>query len=228
MKWKVYLSGEIHSDWRDEIVEKAKKKNLSVEFTGPVTDHDASALYFNNIGAEALLQNQLPTAWAYLAKSIETAPSLTDPWVNLGVVFGRNEQLDAAELAYQTALEIDASDFSAMSNLYEVYLEREDLQSAENLQTKVEKYRRNNPYYLMKLSEDALQQAKFEESIDLLERAIRKQSKDHELHFALARTQYLSGETSAAQDSLLRARQLAPQEMLAYYSRPLKELVLEY
>jgi len=37
---KVYLSGEIHTDWRDQIVEGAK--GLDVSFSGPVTDHAAS------------------------------------------------------------------------------------------------------------------------------------------------------------------------------------------
>lgn len=37
---KVYLSGEIHTDWRDEIIAGAGK--LDVSFAGPVTDHAAS------------------------------------------------------------------------------------------------------------------------------------------------------------------------------------------
>ena len=37
---KVYLSGEIHTDWRDQIVEGAKA--LDVTFSSPVTDHAAS------------------------------------------------------------------------------------------------------------------------------------------------------------------------------------------
>ena len=36
----VYLSGEIHTDWRDQIVSGAN--DLNVIFTGPVTDHEAS------------------------------------------------------------------------------------------------------------------------------------------------------------------------------------------
>ncbi|MCA0044358.1 YtoQ family protein [Celeribacter sp. ASW11-22] len=40
MDMKVYLSGEIHTDWRDQIVEGAK--GLDVEFSSPVTDHAAS------------------------------------------------------------------------------------------------------------------------------------------------------------------------------------------
>jgi len=37
---KVYLSGEIHTDWRDQIVDGAK--GLDVTFSSPVTDHAAS------------------------------------------------------------------------------------------------------------------------------------------------------------------------------------------
>jgi YtoQ family protein len=40
MSWQVYLSGEIHTDWRERIVGAAN--GLDVEFTGPVTDHAAS------------------------------------------------------------------------------------------------------------------------------------------------------------------------------------------
>lgn len=42
MEWNVYLSGEIHSNWRDQIATEAKKQELPVTFTAPVTDHSAS------------------------------------------------------------------------------------------------------------------------------------------------------------------------------------------
>ncbi|MCP4430734.1 MAG: YtoQ family protein [Gammaproteobacteria bacterium] len=40
--WTIYLSGEIHTDWREQIEEGANKQNLPVSFTSPVTDHEAS------------------------------------------------------------------------------------------------------------------------------------------------------------------------------------------
>ena len=40
--WHVYLSGEIHTDWRERIIEGAEKLELPVSFAAPVTDHDAS------------------------------------------------------------------------------------------------------------------------------------------------------------------------------------------
>ena len=38
----VYLAGEIHSDWRDQIIRGAEEAGLPVEFLAPVTDHPAS------------------------------------------------------------------------------------------------------------------------------------------------------------------------------------------
>jgi YtoQ family protein len=42
--WTVYLSGEIHSDWREVIREGVAAAGLPVELTAPVTDHEASDL----------------------------------------------------------------------------------------------------------------------------------------------------------------------------------------
>jgi YtoQ family protein len=42
MTWQVYLSGEIHTDWRDRIRGGAEAAGLDIELTAPVTDHAAS------------------------------------------------------------------------------------------------------------------------------------------------------------------------------------------
>ena len=46
----VYLAGEIHSNWREEIIQLCGKEELDVSFTSPVTDHEAS----DNCGVEIL------------------------------------------------------------------------------------------------------------------------------------------------------------------------------
>ena len=40
--WNVYLSGEIHSDWRERIEAGFREAGLPVSFSAPVTDHAAS------------------------------------------------------------------------------------------------------------------------------------------------------------------------------------------
>jgi len=52
MRLTVYLSGEIHSDWRDEIKRGAERNGLDVTFTSAVTDHAASDAAGDHLGAE--------------------------------------------------------------------------------------------------------------------------------------------------------------------------------
>ena len=40
--WTVYLSGEIHSDWREVIADGVEKKNLPVQLSSPNTSHEDS------------------------------------------------------------------------------------------------------------------------------------------------------------------------------------------
>lgn len=46
----VYLSGEIHSNWREEIIEGCKEQKLPIEILSPVTLHEAS----DDVGAHIL------------------------------------------------------------------------------------------------------------------------------------------------------------------------------
>ncbi len=52
MSLTVYLSGEIHTEWRDEIKRGAERKGLDVRFTSAVTDHAASDAAGDHLGAE--------------------------------------------------------------------------------------------------------------------------------------------------------------------------------
>lgn len=52
MSWSVYLSGEIHTDWRERIEAGARELDLPVVFASPVTDHEASDDVGEILGAE--------------------------------------------------------------------------------------------------------------------------------------------------------------------------------
>ena len=42
MELTVYLSGEIHTKWRDEIIKKCEILELPIDFLSPVTNHELS------------------------------------------------------------------------------------------------------------------------------------------------------------------------------------------
>jgi YtoQ family protein len=42
MHWNIYLSGEIHTDWREQIIKGCEALDLPVSFSSANTDHDSS------------------------------------------------------------------------------------------------------------------------------------------------------------------------------------------
>ncbi len=52
MNWNVYLSGEIHTDWRQKIMQGVKDHGLAINFTSAVTEHEASDAAGDVLGKE--------------------------------------------------------------------------------------------------------------------------------------------------------------------------------
>lgn len=53
LNWNVYLSGEIHTNWRDEIYNNSRELGLEINFYSPVTNHeDSDNCGVNIIGKE--------------------------------------------------------------------------------------------------------------------------------------------------------------------------------
>lgn len=52
MNLNVYLSGEIHTDWRQQLKEGCVANNLSITFTSAVTNHEASDSAGDVLGTE--------------------------------------------------------------------------------------------------------------------------------------------------------------------------------
>ncbi|WP_439860059.1 YtoQ family protein [Pseudomonas sp. MBLB4136] len=53
MTWTVYLSGEIHTDWRQQIIQGAAAQGLAISFSSAVTDHEASDAAGDALGPES-------------------------------------------------------------------------------------------------------------------------------------------------------------------------------
>lgn len=58
MKYSIYLSGEIHTDWRERIVNGINDAGLDIEVLAPITNHEAS----DDVG-EAILGKEERSFW---------------------------------------------------------------------------------------------------------------------------------------------------------------------
>ena len=100
----VYLSGEIHTNWRDEIIQLCEKEKLKIKFSSPTTNHDAS----DNCGVE-ILGSEEKNFWkdnkGAKINSIKTKKSIKDCDVVI-VKFGdKYKQWNAAfDAGYASAL----------------------------------------------------------------------------------------------------------------------------
>ena len=100
----VYLSGEIHTEWREEIIQLCKKDDLSINFSAPITNHESS----DNCGVE-ILGLEEKKFWkdnkGAKINSIKTRKSIKDCDVVI-VKFGEKyKQWNAAfDAGYATAL----------------------------------------------------------------------------------------------------------------------------
>jgi len=194
------------------VIDVSRRKKTLLEETRRMSDAEALAQYYNNLGAEALVAGDLPTAHAYFRRSLETRPGLAYVWSNLGVVFRRNGQTADAILAYRTAIEQDPGQEVALNNLHTLYTEEGNLEAAAAIGQRVERNRRNNPYYLHHLAEIANEEQRWSDAIDLLNHAIRLESNEYRFHYTMAQAQYHSGNPDVARASLERAQALAPTE----------------
>lgn len=192
------------------VIDVSRRKQTPLQQTRRMSDEEALAQFYNNLGAEALVAHDLPRAHAYFSKALEERPGLAYVWSNLGVVFRRNQQTADAILAYNASIDLDPEHTVALNNLHTLYTEEGKLEAAAVIAEQVERNRRNNPYYLHHLAEIANEEERWTDAIDLLNRAIRLEANEYRFHYALAQAQYSIGNTDVAYSSLERARELAP------------------
>jgi tetratricopeptide (TPR) repeat protein len=195
-QWVVDISGE-----RAAVSRRVKR----------ISDAEALAQYYNNLGADALVSNQLAEAYAYITKALRIDPGLAYLWSNLAVVFNRNGQQDDAVATYLLALGLEPNNAPAANNLYLIYESAGRHEEAQKLLSKVERHRRKNPYYLYHLSELAFNEGHYKESREMLEEAIEMNGEEYRFHYGLARLLATEGYLAEAQASLDRALELVPE-----------------
>ena len=209
----MHINAAVEDRGVEYVIDVSRRKTEPYEEVRRLSDQEAEAQFYNNLGVDALIDNDLATAYAYLKTALETQPGLAYVWSNLGVIYRRNAQIDEARIAYQTALEIDPRHSVSLNNLYLILEDEGHFEAAGALAARVEKIRRNNPYYLHYLAEIANEEERYSDAVILLNRAIRLERSEYRFHQTLAQSQYLIGQTKKAQSSLARAKKLAPPEL---------------
>jgi len=174
-----------------------------------VSDRYALALFYNNLGAEALVRQEYPLSFAMFREAARTHTDIAGAWVNLGVLFMRQGLYEHAEAAERRALVADATEQSALANLVAIYSALGDSERADEYRQRIRRYRDVNPYYHFGVAQAAYDQGRFDDALISLRSAIRLKRDEDDFYLLQGRTFTEIGRPDRAVASFARARELA-------------------
>lgn len=177
-----------------------------------VSDAYALALFYANLGAEALLREDRGASFALLREAARVAPEIAAIWGNLGVLYARERRYDYAEAAYLHALATDESEPSALVNLALVYDAIGETKLASLYRDRAQRYRERNPYYHFALATQAYEESQFDAALSAVRKALRLKSNEHEFHELRGRALEQLGREREAGRSFARAEGYAAEE----------------
>lgn len=196
-----------------------------------ISDRRAAAHYFNNVGAEYMLDGETAQAFTYFRQSLLRDDQYAPAWINMGILHRRGGLPAYAEVAYLQALgldksnldamtrsardigwmasHVDASSLLAMSNLASLYEEQGRSDLAEPYFDKVHSHRMKNPYYRFQMADQAFEEGDYESAIKDLKYAIRRNRGEDEFYYLLSLSYLMDGDREEALEWMQKAEDIA-------------------
>lgn len=171
-----------------------------------VSDSQARALYFNNLGVESLIVDELDKATAYFRNALFIDPELSIVWNNIGSTYSRQGDKDLAEYAYRKSFALDRSNATAINNLVKFHTARGDMVTAERYAKAIERFNNSNPYFHYNLGNVAYADGDFETARMHYESAIRRKESEPDFYLALSKTYEMLGDLEQSELQLSLAR----------------------
>ncbi|WP_404340629.1 tetratricopeptide repeat protein [Pseudoalteromonas mariniglutinosa] len=168
-----------------------------------------TAMFYNNKGAAAMLQDDYDSAFNYFKAAITSDRYYSGAWGNLGVLFRLDEQFQHAETAYHFAITVDENNHTALGNLALLYNLTDRAEQAKAILAMLDRKRQDNPYYHISLGNDAYSTMHYQDALKHYKKAKKLDPVLHDADFGLARTYYQLGDLKLAHRYLIRAHSKA-------------------
>ncbi len=174
----------------------------------PLDDRLAIAHFYNNLGAEALIAEDLVLAEQHLSLVGRIAPDFVNGLNNLGVCLARLGKLDAALAAYQRGLDLEPDNVAVLTNAARIYQEKGHQQEAEAILARIHETRQASPYFYVYQGEKAIAEGDLESAMGFLREALRRDGELPEVHLGLVKLYLALGDFERARHFLARVQEL--------------------
>lgn len=167
-----------------------------------INTHHVMAMFYNNKGADALVNKEYDKAYAYFRAGLLIYPEFDSTWVNLGVLYRTKGLMKPAEKSYLNAIALDQENLTAWENLAFLYQATDNKKQSREILAMVNQRRNDNPYYHFILGEQALDRGRWQLALSHYREALKLDKSKHEIYFGLAKAYYEIGDVSRSQSYL--------------------------
>jgi len=171
-----------------------------------VSDDYAAALYYANHAIERLRNNKVHDAFAYLRRAIELAPRNPDLWVNLGALYGSQDDFNSAVEAYDVAVALDPFNRTALAGLARSHRSLGNVARAEAFDARARKYLESNAYFHLANAQAAYLRGEFEPALASVNRALALERRSGRFWFVKGLIEERMGAVDDARQSYRLAR----------------------
>jgi tetratricopeptide (TPR) repeat protein len=183
-----------------------------------LTDIEALADYYNNLGQELIWQgiergeSAIPRAIQAFKMAVRIHPGFAKAWNNLGVAYVKSGQPDQAVMTYKRAVYEDPQMAAPHANLGHVYYR------SDNLSLAIEEFRmatrldKHNEHYYFFLGRSLQKNNQLDQAKKALEKGIAINSTMFQLHLQLAQIYEKQNMISKAKESAKKVLKLVPNQ----------------
>lgn len=175
-------------------------------YSGSATYNDLLSKFYSNLAAKALAKKQLNIAYSLILKANTFTPNDPELFNMAGVLHRRAEDLQSAKVIYQTALNNNEISVNLIHNYRALAKDLGD-KTLEGQLTSHLINKEKDPYELLVIAQNDLQDGKITQAKNHLELAIAKAPYISELYLELAKIRYQQGKTKQTQALLEKAMQ---------------------
>jgi len=166
------------------------------------------AMFYNNKGAQALVDFNYTKAYAYFKAATTIAPEFDVAWGNLGILYRLTNHTELSVTTYKYAISLDDKNLTAMTNLGIALNLQGKTEEVIEIQKKLHEKRIKNPYYHALLADEAFYNGNVKAAIKHYKKAIRLNKSIHEFYFGLAKVYYRANSITLAKNAMTRAIRL--------------------
>jgi Flp pilus assembly protein TadD len=193
---------------RHYVVDFTPEIQLEQLTSAVVSDQDGRALYFNNLGVEALIAGDLEGSLVFFKNALFLDPDLAIGWNNIGTVYNRLGNTVFAEYSYKMAFSSDDRSATAINNLAKFYLKQGDTRTALQYQRAIERFNNRNPYYHFAQGSLAYAEADLLAARASFRRALRLKKEEPDFYLSLAQVYIGMGDIEEAEKLHASAEEL--------------------